>query len=762
MGATKGKRKRTLSTLTKGSNVLLLYKSFGIEVTMDDVLKKIEEYLSLLDCNKKKIILSINNIAKFDPSVADQILDNCDEIYRDIELLAKERHKHCTGKEEEMSVYFQPENLIELIEWGKAHLDTKGKLRRVWGTVISIAPIQGHKVFIYYCEDETCNKHYYSARKMKKCPGGNGHILALKKERNFCYRDLVLLEQRESGLSQEKIRCRMYFQNEDESNIVDFYNLLGRRVEIAGYIEEVPLPELGYKQLYGVRFVAKGIKTKEIVKLTKKDIEECQQFIHDNRENLLDLLSEEIWYGTYSYKAERKLMLLHALGLNKTDKDLDAKSKQMCLMIVSDKGRNKSQMAKALLKYFPGGDMVTASSTSAGLLVGLEKTSSGEFTASLGDIPACNNSICVLEEVDKYREGVDALLTVLSDGLIKTSKIKKFHMECHINFIALANPKHGHFDLQLPYYSQIDLPEPFIDRMDSIIILPLAYDKHNKIEFARKILNPTKGVKRKLSDEFLTKLLFYMKNYLPNPKLTDDGELAIANKWDSLEDMYKRAGSEGVGDIKTIEARAVVSILKVCKAYGRMHLCPEITADVVELAYDVMFKGSIQKWLKDYGQYGVESFGVYSKESGKLPKIHNDDDRRQFIINLLEAKPDGMDIDQLIQKLKGSMEMTTAKAQTLIKQLLRADEISETNGILKRKWSKGVQEEFVSSVSESFDIKAWVLKRLDENPMSDIEIVGLAKEELQLADDLVFKTIEKMVTEGELLSHSKDGKLRVV
>jgi len=729
---------------------------------MDEIYKKIEDYIALIDCSRRKIELDITEIAKYDSALADYIIDNFAAILPEIEYMAKERHKTITDNDEEVYVYFTPSKLIESLEWADAHAKYNGKLRKIWGTVTSIMPTEYFREYFYKCE--VCHKKFTSFMLKKKCIYCGMEVLKTEREKINCYRDIMLLEQKEDSLSQENIKCRISLPDNKEYGLVDFYNLLGYKIEVAGYLEDdIKQRKRFGKEVNTFRFVIKGIRIKEVMKLTDDDKAKCRKFILEHRHDLLDILCNEIWYGTHGYENERKLILLHALGLNKIDDDLDMNTKQMVLMIVSDKGMNKSKMADAILKYFPdGGKIMMTNQSQAGIILGIQKAPNGEYITTLGEIPACNNSICVCDEIDKMREeDYNALLSILSDAFIKTSKIKKFQMKCHINFIFLANPKRATFDPELSYFNQLDMPPVFLDRMDTIILLLKSYDDNTKIDFAEKVLNPKKRFKRTISELFLKKILYYIKRFALNPKSTDEAEFIIIKRWDWLQKKTESADKFKVGD-KTVEARALVSMLKFCKAYGRALLYEKLTADITQQALDLYQKGALQNWWDTYGIANPqETLGDAQTQSSRIRIPDNDDERKQYILNILEASKDGMDIDNLISQIKNKIGLPTTKIQKLIEALLKGDEISEIRGIIKRKWNKGVDEEFIDDVADVFNINDWISKKLEEKEMTDIEIVELAKKELNMEDDFIFKAVENLMKNGTIMQ-IKDGKLKLV
>ena len=203
-------------------------------------------------------------------------------------------------------------------------------------------------------------------------------------------------------------------------------------------------------------------------------------------------------------------------------------------------------------------------------------------------------------------------------------------------------------------------------------------------------------------------------------------------------------------------------MLKFCKAYGRALLYEKLTADITQQALDLYQKGALQNWWDTYGIANPqETLGDAQTQSSRIRIPDNDDERKQYILNILEASKDGMDIDNLISQIKNKIGLPTTKIQKLIEALLKGDEISEIRGIIKRKWNKGVDEEFIDDVADVFNINDWISKKLEEKEMTDIEIVELAKKELNMEDDFIFKAVENLMKNGTIMQ-IKDGKLKLV
>lgn len=556
------------------------------------------------------------------------------------------------------------------------------KLLKFVGFILSSSNVITEVTYNYTCSE--CGNKYISSEPLKECKLGRCRQL-LSDDDCFKiikhYRELVFQEQIKGRLFSETISMILPIEPSEDSKYITFPELFGNKLEITGVTKLIYAGKRNNKITFETIVQIYGIKKLQETKLKSERVIEVKKFIKTNKENIIKLCAEHIGCNIFGFKYEKQALLLTVVGLEKNCPCLSGRNTQMVTIMFSDAGKGKSNMSKAFMTYIPNSIYITSNTSKAGLVGGIEKTANGGYVFTMGEIPFANNSFILLDEIDNLdKEESDVLLTVISEGLLKVTKIKKFEMPIHVNFIIQGNPINSYFDSNIPFFSQLTLTRPFLDRGDFLIILHDPYDnnKNNEVQnFANAVLT-NKESERKYPDQLIKDVLFYIKNYVPNPKLNEESNKAIIDYWIKLKHLRKDLTSnntESKEDLRPVSARSLISLTKISLVVARFKMNEFVKKEDVDVAYNIYYNASIKNLLTDYG--GVESYAVKTENIGKIvTKPKTQFELEKWILQKFSKQKDGMmEFDVLFKLVIEQLKLSEDIFNSSIKHLKQNGEV---------------------------------------------------------------------------------------
>ena len=640
----------------------------------DELKKVVEDYISdykvipnkngLIEIKIKDLILSSINLA-------DNLLDNFYNTFPLIKNTLREKHGKVVKS---FNIISNKQMKITPIQ--NLLSDKDNKLLKFQGFIVSSSDIITKTSYNYKCN--ACKKQMISQFPLRDC----------KYCRNYLHKSdcTKIIKQYREFLFQEKIPNRLFCENiimkfdltdNEESAIINFPDLFGNNIEILGTTKLVRAGK-GVEGSHVCKTIieVQGIKILKETLLSENRKKEVRKFIKKNKDDIIKICANHITCNIYGYEWEKQALMLTVTGLKKDSRTLSGRNTQMVTIMISNAGKGKSNLSKKFLDYLPNTSYITANTSKAGLGGGIEKSANGTYTFTIGELAYCNNSFAILDEIDNMeKEQADIMLTIISEGLLKVTKIKKFEMPIHVNFIIQGNPKNSEFDPNVPFFSQITLTSPFLDRGEFIIILHDPYDESNEeqtLNFANAVLT-NKEPERKYDDDLIKDIVFYIKNFVDNPEIDNEANKIICEYWLKLKEMRNKLmdnSSENREYIKPVGARSLVSIAKISIAVSRFRLNKKVTAKDIEMGYDIFYNASIKNLIKDFGgfdSYSIKTVNIKGEittpESKSqlmewipqyLSKQKNGEIETELLIKYIEDKFNFKDfvIDELIEKLK--------------------------------------------------------------------------------------------------------------
>ncbi len=545
-----------------------------IEEKLDDWGKFFQKYYnSIIDFDKRhtsSITIDFNELMHFNPKLANELLDNPEEIIKLAELEFEKLHKNFKIRFKNLPK--TEERSIAEIRYGEI-----GKFIKVIGTVVSLSKVKPHLSCAKF-ECPSCgnmvtllqqNKNF---KEPTKCGcGRKGKFILMDKEfKSGQFIKLEELSEHMSGRTQQQ--TIMVVLSYDLTHIENqpFFEK-SEPIIINGIIKDIQIESKGFKSnIFELVLEANSIEFDKNIKkinLTTKIKEECKELA--SKPDVEDILVKSFAQDIFDKENEKKALIYSLVsGGDETVKFRDDSH----ILMIGDAGVGKSSLAIECQKLSVGCRWISGKgSTGAGLIGTVSKDNdfNGEIVLQKGALPMANQSVCICDELDKMGENnTDALHEALENqkcSIDKWNKHQQFRTDC--TFIGAANPVHGKFDLQSPLVEQIALPKPLIDRFDLIIPFIDTVSKDD-MKLAEKIGDKFQGKNIKeeaVEFELLRNYLFYARLFKPVP--TDSALKEINKYWVSL-----RAASLNSDSNMAISARHLHGLNRLARSSAKLRL----------------------------------------------------------------------------------------------------------------------------------------------------------------------------------------------
>jgi DNA replicative helicase MCM subunit Mcm2 (Cdc46/Mcm family) len=193
-----------------------------------------------------------------------------------------------------------------------------------------------------------------------------------------------------------------------------------------------------------------------------------------------------------------------------------------------------------------------------------------------GVLPQAKYSMCILNEVASLSmEDQKHLFDVMEEGKLTVDKYG-FHKEIDspTTVLGTTNPESGEWYADIIDKGQIPLRRELVDRNDLIFVFESLRNKEQKMDYARKKLAILKNKDVKEDHEFLRKFIEYAKTF--RPELSEEAEAMIIDFWSGLDSKVFPTN------------RVFETIVRVSKAFARLHFSNLVTAEIAKQSIDFL------------------------------------------------------------------------------------------------------------------------------------------------------------------------------
>lgn len=652
--------------------------------------RKIMESIRL---NKKRLTVEFNILTKFDPEVADLILDDFEETAKAAEVAIESYMTPDEHKKINLRVKGDLPNQFRLRDLRAKHLN---RFMTIEGTIETKSDIGIRMVSARY-ECPNCGNILPvlqlgdTVKEPTKCTcGRKGKFRKLSME----MLDVFTLRLQElssairygSSMKVISILCK-----EDLSDTVIEEKLVeGLRVKINGVYKEKEIIKQGQKQTHLLTYIEANYihisdETFYDIELTPKDIKQIKTF--SKKDDLIKTIYTGLFQGILGNDKIKEALTLQAFGGLSNYEATPKLRGDLHILLVGDTGQNKSVFMEYIQHFSPKSVLAMGKTVSAVGLGGatLKDELSGSYVLKPGAIALANNGTILVDELDKMnKEDWDILLEPMERQCITFDK-GGIHrtLIARDSFLISMNPKHGFFNNFDTIYSQIMLPDYILNRFDLVFIMKKKRDKSEAImkeEKEKARLMMTRSEKEQ--QEQLAEFQNFMRKYIAYAKQN------VFPKWNSFlaEQYIPEKYAMFDNDMKTddeksfpISPRHLYVIKRLAEARRRIFLEENIKKEDVDYAI-ARLKGSFEDFAMDIKtgtlDYDYISEGVPSSKKQILyvfEEVYND---------LVQGNL--VDRDALEEKLKEKGFSEVEINEFIKKKLHYGDILEPTRGFIQK------------------------------------------------------------------------------
>ncbi len=650
---------------------------------------------------KKSLEIDFRELERFDPDLADSLLDEPDYLLDAAQSALQGIEKPILDQEKftpKVRFYSLPKERQPLLrEIGSAHL---GKLVSVEGVVRQITDVLP-KLNVAVWECRRCGKVYRepqrrSAPEMPAMCECRHRDFALQHDKSefLDYQKLEVQEPLELLRGNEQAVNLDIYMSEDLVNTVT----AGDRTRVTGILRLRPPKDKKlvfnrYLEAVHIEETAKEFEEVEISGEEETQIKELAK-----KQEIYNILIQSIAPAIYGHEIVKEAIVLQLFG--GTKKLLPNKQVirgNVHILLVGDPGMAKSQILMAANNIAPKSIYVAGKTSSGvGLTASAVKDEFGEggWTLKAGALVLASGGIAMVDEFDKMLpEDRSAMHEAMEQGRVSVAKagiVTQFKTDTSI--LAAANPKFSRFDPFSPVMEQVNLPSTLMSRFDLFFMMKDVLDKIKDEAIAEhilkthkmgQVLSQEKALRKKIgekgmeeiekkitpivSGDLLAKFISFARQKV-FPVMSEDAMKKIAEFYIGLREQGKREGSYAAthrqleGLVRLSEASARVRLSNAVELTDADRAIRVVRASLEDVVIDPE-TGKIDIDIITSGQT-FSQFTQLTKVLKFIKKAQQEQDMIPIEEVREEMKGEGMDkekVDDVIDKLKKKGELYEPK-----------------------------------------------------------------------------------------------------
>ena len=435
----------------------------------------------------RSLLIDFKALEKFDPILADELLDNPDAVMEAAQTAIQNIHIP-TLTTETFKPHVRFRNLPKDREIDVRNISSKhiGKMICVEGLVRLITDV--------------LPKMLIAVWKCRRC--GNVYRIPQDKQQlrppNMCEchsKEFSIEEEKSIFIDSQKVQLQETLEKlkgNEQATYLDVYvtdDLVnkvaaGDKTKFVGILRLLP-PQKDKKTVYGryleVNSLEETAREFAEVDITKEEEDEIRKL--SKNPQVYEMLAQSVAPAIYGHEIVKESIALQLFG--GVTKHLPNGQKirgNAHILLIGDPGTAKSQLLMAANNIAPKSIYISGkTSTGAGLTATAVKDEFGEggWTLKAGALVLSSGGVCMADELDKMdSEDRSALHEAMEQGMISVAKagiVSRFKADTSL--LAAANPKYSRFDKFTPVLEQIDLPPSLISRFDLFFMIRDVLDK---------------------------------------------------------------------------------------------------------------------------------------------------------------------------------------------------------------------------------------------------------------------------------------------
>ena len=598
------------------------------------------------------VALDYKKLEHFDPDLADDLLENPEEVLK----AAEESLTDYPDVPEDVEIRVANIPDVETKEIDDLSDNDLNKLITVEGVLQSATPpkleLEKAKFECRNCASRYERKQDSNNPKSPyKCECGHRKFDTIDKE----YATVVMGRLKDKPEKKNRktipIKIKGDLATDNKKNLAS----TGQGFKVIGYLE--PFSRKRNSDLLSMRLIANNVEVEEDKwedpNLSENEIEEFEEV--SEREDVRDYLVRSLDHeNIHGLELMREAFLL--FYLSRTDDD------NTHFLCIGEPSTGKSQLSMDMKSEFPRTMRTVADGASKVGLTGavVKNEVTNEWHAEAGAIPMADGGFHITDEVDKLPDKhYSAFNEALSDQTVSLNKANiRTTLSADVSEFAIGNPKNRKFDSMEEKYKQNPIDSADLNSRFGVIFA-VEQNKPGKSNLSE---DEERKKIRKINDRYNTgeSSLEHEKELLSTPKVAKyvayaqdiDPELT-EDATEDLEEMYIDLWSSQDENQTLIDMRVYQALRNLSVAYARMELEDEVSTRHVSLAKN--FMGRCFRSL---------DFDLGSDDASDLTNPRTDTQKVRMGIENLQAG-DGANVQDVIDEV----DVPEEKAEKIIEQL---------------------------------------------------------------------------------------------
>lgn len=502
-----------------------------------------------------------------------------------------------------------------------------------------------------------------------------------------------LMENKDRTIAREKIAI---LSRDLTSRQIDREIKPGRKVIVNGYFK--------YKQKiinkqksveHDIEFYANSIEFIKVGWETVKINHQEEKLIKalSKQEDIIDRLAQSVSDVKGYDEAKTACLLLQAGAPHIKDKNGSLNSRgTIHILLIGNPGTAKTYLARRFGSLSPIYSFQSAATASGkGLVASVAQDKDiGGWVIYPGVVALCHKGMVVIDEIDKTdAEDYGDHNNAMNDMEVPIARANvKGLLETETSYLATANPENRVFTQWDSFYNQIDMPKDFLDRFDIIFPMVAAKDKAQRESVVNTMLErhlvdvseKDKSWQPEFEREFIQKYISFCRRF--DPKINHTLFPYIQQKLNELMHT-KQVLSEGEKGEQEAQhqtsLRHLEGIIRFCYASARLHI-----RDVSKEDIDLSFELKRQSFIK----LGIIDETTGQVNWGKLENIDeqvlSDAQQMNEIVKTAFSKMSLVPIDDLILAAKEVGLDEEEMEKYVAKRKQRGDYFEQKPGFLRK------------------------------------------------------------------------------
>ncbi|MEM7826783.1 MAG: minichromosome maintenance protein MCM [Candidatus Aenigmatarchaeota archaeon] len=640
----------------------------------EDFLRKDENLKLLVEaCESGSLVIDFNNIDRFDPLLADHLLENPDEVINEFESVIEN-----IDLPEHEKIRVRIRNLpnhkkIRIRNLRAIHLN---KLMEIEGIVKAAGEVKPQIYEAIFQCPECGNKikveqKGVTLKSPTTCECGRRGIFKLLETKKYDIRWITVEEPYEITTGERPGKINVLLKEDLTTPEFQKRSDPGNQLRITGILREIPKRIQGrlstrVETFFEANYLEPKEEEFEEVKITEEDKRKIEELSRDP--NIYDRLVASIAPGIYGWNEIKEAILLQLFGgVRHEFEDGTYVRGNIHILITGDPSTAKSVLISNVVKALPRGRYVSGKGvTGSGLTTTVTKNELlGGWVLEAGALVLSNKSILSIDEFDKMNK--DDQIAMHEAMSLETISIAKASivatLPAQTSVLAAANPKLGRFDPYESIVDQVMVPETLLSRFDLKFAVRDVPDRTKDEALVDHITKSRMipEITRPLIDlRLLRKYISYARKTCTDIKLTQEAAEMLKKFYVDMRNEYTGEKTKTV----PITLRQFEALIRLAEASAKVRLDSYVRKEDAERAIRLM-KFSLQQLGFDIE---AERFDIDKLETGITTSQRN---KMRIILDIIaeleaklgknvpiedveaEAEEQGIsDAEELIERLK--------------------------------------------------------------------------------------------------------------